>query len=64
MAKFFRQTGPVLGLAAGRADLLAGRPGLRKLALRDLVALPERVPPAQAAHIEAADAAAPSAAQR
>lgn len=51
MAKFFRQTGPVLGLAAGRADLLAGRPGLRKLALRDLVALPKRVPPAQAAHM-------------
>ncbi len=51
VAKFFRQTGHVLGLAAGRADLLAGRPGLRKLALRDLVAHPERVPPAQAAHM-------------
>ncbi len=51
VAKFFKQTGRLLGLAAGRADFLAGRPGLRRLALRDLVADPARVPPAQAAHM-------------
>lgn len=51
VARFFRQTGRLLGVAAGRAELLAGRPGLRRIALRDLVAHPERVPPAQAAHM-------------
>jgi pimeloyl-ACP methyl ester carboxylesterase len=49
--RYFRQTGVLLGLAAGRAELLAGRPRLRTLALRDLVAHPRRVPPAAAAHM-------------
>lgn len=51
VARYFKQTGRMLGLAAGRAELLAGRPGLRKLALRDLVADPAKVPPAEAAHL-------------
>ncbi len=48
---YFRRTGKMLGLAAGRADFLAARPRLRTLALRDLITDPAKVPPAQAAHL-------------
>lgn len=49
--RYFHQTGKLLRYSAGRADLLAGRPRLRTLALRDLVSHPGRVPSAQAAHM-------------
>ena len=42
--RFFRRTHRALRIAGPRADLLASRPGLRKLALRDTMARPERVP--------------------
>jgi pimeloyl-ACP methyl ester carboxylesterase len=46
---FFRRAHKALRFAAPRADLLASRPRLRKLALRDTMARPERVPPRAAA---------------
>jgi pimeloyl-ACP methyl ester carboxylesterase len=47
--RFFRRTHRSLRLGGPRAELLASRPGLRKLALRDVHARPERVPPHAAA---------------
>lgn len=56
---YFKRTGLLLGFAAGRADFLASRPRLRKVALGDLVSHPERIRPADAAHMirSAADCA-------
>ena len=48
---FFLRTRKALRHAAPRADFLASRPGLRRIALRDLSAHPERWTRAQAADI-------------
>jgi len=47
--RLFRRTHRALRFAGPRAELLASRPGLRKLALRDTLAQPERMPPHAAA---------------
>lgn len=45
----FERTHAMGGLGARYADVIAARPGLRKLALRDVLAHPERVHPSTAA---------------
>ena len=49
VAGLFRRNHKALRFAAPRADFLAGRPGLRKIALRDTLAHPERMTPRAAA---------------
>ena len=51
IVNFFLRTRKALRHAAPRAAFLASRPGLRRIALRDLCAHPERWTPAQAADI-------------
>ena len=48
---YFKRTGMVGGWAADHAEQIVARPGLRRLALRDVVAHGDRVPPAEAAHM-------------
>ena len=49
VGRLFRRTHAALKFAGPRAEFLAGRPGLRKLALRDTLAHPERMTPRAAA---------------
>jgi pimeloyl-ACP methyl ester carboxylesterase len=49
LGRFFRRTHRALRFAAPHAELLASRPGLRRIALRDTLAHPERMSPRAAA---------------
>jgi pimeloyl-ACP methyl ester carboxylesterase len=51
VARRFARTNRLAPLGSRMAETLAARPGLRKIALRDVIAHPERVPPSTAVEL-------------